>query len=217
MEVANRNELEASFARRFQRLSGRHRRELKELMGSPPDLNKVTQDFWDRVKRETEEVLLIILLLIFVTSATQHGMARKDAQSTGLKWSARRSAKVSTGYVKHSREELARIGGGWEFPSARSAEEDLKRIFGPERSGRVAATETTDAATSGSEAGVKATVGFSEDDTWFTRSDGKVCEICQPLHNKPRSVWSRKFPDGPGADVHPDCRCWIQYALEKAR
>lgn len=88
------------------------------------------------------------------------------------------------------------------------------RIFGPDRVEGVAITETTTARAQGAEIAVEATVGLSRDDLWITVGDGKVCEICSPLHRSSRDFWSRYFPAGP--PTHPRCRCVIDYANASA-
>lgn len=46
--------------------------------------------------------------------------------------------------------------------------------------------------------------------TWRTERDNRVCPRCSPLEGTPESIWSLVFPDGPGSEAHPNCRCWLQ-------
>ena len=105
-ELKDRDNQEAGFARNFGRLAGRHRRELLSLLGHPPDPDRVPAEFWDKVRRETEEETMAILLLIFIASATQHGAERGDAQARGLIYAQQRAATIATSYAKTSREML---------------------------------------------------------------------------------------------------------------
>lgn len=228
MQISKRDALESRFAGRIGALSQRHAAELRRLLGNPPDPSRVPVEFWLRVQREQEEEMTALMLLIFLASADEHAVAAgvtidaglvQRMETQGVNYAQRRAAEVASGYVQHSRDMLNTAAEEWrgrtgETPlSGVDTEPVLDRIFGDRRMGGVAANETTQAQFSGSDNVIRATIGVQETDTWFTRSDRHVCQICAPLHREPRSVWSRQFPDGPPA--HPVCRCWIEYAFEK--
>jgi hypothetical protein len=42
---------------------------------------------------------------------------------------------------------------------------------------------------------------------WVTEGDNKVCPRCAPLEGTIEDVWSLVFPNGPGPEAHPNCRC----------
>lgn len=216
-ELTNRNQHEAAFARKLGKLAGRHRRELIDLLGHPPDVNRVPESFWQRVERETEEELAAVMLLLFILAAAQHGADNNQADRAGRSFASIQAAQSAASYSQTGREMLQTAGRDWR-DTLRGGGDVLKRdvldratkIFGPNRVSGIAASETTNASSSGGEFGVEVSVGLSEDDTWFTEADARVCPICQPLHKQPREVWALKFPSGPPA--HHRCRCWIQYA-----
>ena len=89
-------------------------------------------------------------------------------------------------------------------PTKTQIREDLQDVFGPKRVEVIAVNETTTARHRGSETAVRATVGLSENDIWWTEDDDNVCPICTPLHQTLRSVWSMMFPSGPPS---PHARC----------
>lgn len=201
-------------------------------MGQPPDINRVPEAFWDRVKKETEEEAMTLLLLIFLASADQHaalafaGDAGRAQQATtslrqsGEEWARKQATSLTSRYVTNSQRMLGLSGKRWEDIVGRgeiiTRSDVLNRvtgIFGPSRAASMAVTETTGAVSAGGELVFSATVGFQENDTWFTAADQRVCPICQPLHDTKRSTWARFFPSGPPA--HAQCRCWIEYAVEK--
>ncbi len=141
-------------------------------------------------------------------------MALDRAQSLAQGWGQSQSGRVARGYVQTAQQRLAGVEQRTSDQTTKTAfTSDLKKVLGPDRAAQVAVTETTIASTRGAEAGVEETVGFNEDDTWFTEKDKRVCPICRPLHGRKRSGWARFFPEGPPA--HPGCRCWIHYANEK--
>lgn len=221
-EVANRMELEAKVAREMGRLAGSHRRELEELLGNPPDASRVPPSFWDKVERETENTLLLLLLLIAAESAMHHGLTdRTTAQASVQTWAEEQANTISRQWVANSKDLLATGQREWEdriqstgaVPRADVRDRTLK-IFGPTRVEGLAINETTRANYAGGEAAVSQLGGTSPEDTWLTAEDAKVCEICGPLHDQPRSQWSRFFPAGPPA--HPRCRCYVVYVAEMA-
>ena len=212
MELPNRDALERDFASRLTRLSARHRRELTDLVGTPPDAANVPPEFWQRVEREVDEELAGVLLLIFIASSEFHGADDETAATWGDTWSQQRAGLVSREYATYSREMLDAAGASWQLkpPTRGELSGDLTSIFGPDRASKIAVNETTLTQTIGGNFAVEATVGLSAEDTWFTRNDDRVCPFCSPLHATPRLVWTREAPDGP--PLHVNCRCWLVYA-----
>jgi SPP1 gp7 family putative phage head morphogenesis protein len=86
--------------------------------------------------------------------------------------------------------------------------EEVAKIFGPERANRIAVTELTRAYTEGKRATVDElrAAGLEVVEIWHTVNDELVCEICGPRNGKRLGDgWDRS--DGPPA--HPNCRCSI--------
>lgn len=225
-DLINRGKYESDFARKVSSLMGKHRRELASLLGSPPDSRNVPFSFWQKVQKESEEEFFSLLLLIFIASSQQHSpldsgtVFQSFMDANGEQWSKSRSQQVSAGYVQNSRDRLDQLSTKWnanpESPATKSkVTQDLISLFGPDRAEGIAITEGTNAITAGSESAAKQSGGLSGDDLWITERDRKVCPVCVPLNNQPRSVWGLKFPAGPPA--HPRCRCYIEYAVGKDR
>ena len=217
--LQDRAGFERKFATLLGRLSAKHRRELEGFLGSPPDPANVPASFWERVRRETESELLAMLLLIYIASATQHGLGADRASTMGLVWAASRAAEVARGYAEHSRDRTNTAGREWreqtdrgDPPGKAAVGDRLVSIFGPSRAAGIAVSETTDATSAGSEAAIKETVGVSQADLWITHPEDSMtgpCPICRPLHKTKRTNWGLKFPSGPKA--HPTCYCTIAY------
>lgn len=227
MELANRSQVEQDFARKFAALSARHRRELVRFLGNPPDPGRVLPEFWARVKRETEEEAAALMLLVILKGSEQYTrrlepaiaesgrdveQVRQQIEDGSRRWAADRARDFAQDYVDHGIQIVGKIGSD---PLALVPDDYIEQTFGPARVDSIAVTETTLAASAAGEVAVDATVGRSDGDTWYTVEDQRVCPICSPLHQQPRSKWSRFFPVGPPA--HPRCRCWIEYAFEKTK
>ena len=141
-ELKNRNQLEKRFAREFAKLTTKQKRELKRLMGNPPDINNVPASFWIDAQRETEQQLVTLMLLIFIASAQQHGMAKASSQTQGLVFATQKAKQVSIQFVAHTRERLA-------------AGSEVDTLLGPSRVAVVAETEVTAAQAEGTTSAIQ--------------------------------------------------------------
>lgn len=163
----------------------------------------------DEAEEDLRNLLLYWLGLIFIRSAVQHGLDESRAETGAASWVLGHVVRVTTQMRRYSRELL----------------DAGESVFTRQHAERVAATEVSEAASAGAEFSARL-LGFkSEDDTWFTRLDERVCPYCGPLHGQPRSRWFRIYnqqilpahpefavygrPERPPAHVH--CRCFIVY------
>lgn len=110
-ELHNRDELEADFAKRFGKVARRHMREFRNLLGDPPDLDSIPQSFWDKMERESDDVLWPILLLLFGESAEQHGWIGDSMGTSALGWATERAGRLAESWVGATR---ARLEKGWD-------------------------------------------------------------------------------------------------------
>lgn len=238
-ELLNRDELESDFAKKFGRAARRHMFEFRELLGDPPDITNVPEDFFTMCRRENEHDLYLILFLIFSASAEQHGwtgpdmrlaafgFANERAKEVADAWDAstrrmfgekldraREQAKKPAIDIPGHREENRFIETPGQIPQEQ-VDEILDSLYGPKRVHQWVVDETTRARHEGAESAIESTVGLSDEDVWVTEDDSSVCPTCRPLNDKPRSYWSRFFPEGPPTP-HSFCRCYIRYhaALE---
>jgi hypothetical protein len=212
-------------------------REFRQLLGDPPNIDNVPEAFYEKMQREVDAETYAILLLIFDDSALLHGWSGPDQAMASYGWAKQRADAFSQSWAESTRTKLEKGFERLEGPIAQREEtteearesnrtipaerkpvtqkevdELIDSTWSPKTIERWAVDETTTAQHAGGEAGIEATVGLNENDIW--RCDWRhdnVCEECSPLDEKPRSVWSAKFPDGPPSP-HFFCRCWIQYA-----
>lgn len=229
MELLNRDRLERQFSTRLGTLSKRHADQLARLLGNPPNVANVPDGFWAQVQREQEDEMQALMLLIFLASADQHATAADvdvtaglvgRMESQGVAFSRSRANQVANGFIQHSRDMLGNAAQRWRDQidagntiTQAEVDADIDSIFGNRRMDGIAVNETTQAQYAGGDNLIRATVGISQKDRWFTRSDRHVCSVCSPLHRTLRDVWERDFPQGPPA--HPNCRCWIEFEFEQ--
>lgn len=230
MEIPNRTEYDAAFARKLSRLNSRHRRELIAYLGHPPNPVNVPAEFWERVRKENEAELAAALLLLFGESFAFHAEAAgRDVSrlsAAGIdaaeRYATTQAREVATAMTAGARERVERLAHEkWNVVRTAANEvltktevaADIARAWGPTSAATTAVTETTAAQTAGGEAAVNRTVGVSDDDIWQIHpelSASGTCPICRPYDGRPRRVWSVEFPSGPPA--HRNCNCEIVYA-----
>lgn len=248
-ELANRMDFEADFAKQLARVSSKHRRELIDLLGTPADPANVPVEFWTKVETEQKETVTSILLLLFMAAGEQHldlllpsdlrAVAAEGLRDRAGTWAGERAATLSKQYVDRSRQMADKLPTRWYGPdfTINRFRGDLKspgsgqvldgalEIFGPNRDATIAATETTQAATAGTNDAIGAVegIGVKVSVTWFTERDARVCPICQPLHGLAMSDWEvalsaagvppaafESISAAGGPPIHPNCRCWLE-------
>lgn len=95
MELPDRDKREAEFAAKLAKAMSRHRAELKDLLGDPPDPDNVPQEFWDKVERETSGEMVMPMFLVWTDAAVLHGMERDFAMRQAQEYAIGKAFKVS--------------------------------------------------------------------------------------------------------------------------
>ena len=248
-ELTNRMEREAEFAKGLARVSSRHRKELIRLMGEPPDPSKVPESFWRMVEDEQKAQLAVFLLLLMQDSSEQHlglllpgdlnAVASESLPDRAAVWANARASRVATDYVTNSRAQLERLQRRWygadlhvggiridrKPPPVEQVQSGALEIFGPVRDARIATSETTIAATAGTNdaIGQATDIGFVVTVTWYCELDGRECPFCGALHRQRMKDWESVLiaADAPervidevrangGPTAHAGCRCWLE-------
>lgn len=125
MDLVGRTRHEERFAERFARLSARHKRELKQLLGTPPDPRNIPAEFWERVKQETEEEAAALLLLILMAGSSQYtarlepavaqsgrdiGQSTLQIEQQLRRWADVRATEFAQQYTERSVQIIDRLG-----------------------------------------------------------------------------------------------------------
>ena len=227
---------EAEIQKELEKLDRRNRAKVLAALEQYGHPRNIPQEFWDEMQFEQEYQLAAVILLLLlngdewttgelsrqgveVTAANQRAYALQAARQAQQSAAAtvdtlrqRITRRIEDALVSHS-------GGVGELKKAdaRAAVDD---VFTPARREAIAATETTGALTQGQRQAAARVGGdgaASADGQaveiemrWRTESDDRTCSRCAPLENQPEEVWSRVFPEGPGVEAHPNCRCWLE-------
>ena len=244
-ELANRMGVEADFARRLSRLTSRQRRELREMLGNPPDIRNVSEADWNRWEEERRRELALILLAIILAALNQHAEellpagqqpsdeTRTQAYRQALLRAQAIAADSARSSIQSAKEIVIASGELIRTGTAADIEGVLASALGPDRDAVTAATTTTLAQTEGTNATaiVIEPAGYNLVTRWITEKDGKVCPVCRPLHGKVPDLWglvldnlvapggvraSAEVVKNGGPPAHPNCRCYLETKAEPA-
>ena len=241
-ELNDRLVMERDFAKRLSRLTARQRKELRDLLGTPPDVSRITAADWQRWEDERRKELTLILLAVFLASVRQHvgemlaGEPMDDATMVAVNREALAkagalAAESASSAISTAREIVTASAEVLATGTAADVESVLVSALGPERDAVTAATATTAAQTAGTNAAripVEA-AGFQMTTRWVTEKDSKVCPLCRPLNGKVPDLWGLVLenalaPGGTrardsviangGPPAHPNCRCYLETKAE---
>jgi hypothetical protein len=208
-------------------VTGKYRAELRKLLGEPPDIKNIPDSFWDRVEREMEEEVAMLLLLMFIMSATRHGAPKAAANIAAASFAEQRAKDVARGLVETGKELVE---------NSTDKGEAIRKVFGPERIEKIVISEATTAESAGTEIGVKSSVDelkktgkkITVERFWWhnsrrpprhSKASIDPCPICTPLDGKKLKDLPKQYQNGPPA--HPNCDCFKRVVIyadgEKAR
>ena len=227
-DIINRDELE----RRLARVIGHEQRAeltaLLDILGNPPRIENVPQEFWETGHKTLALAMEPILMDIYLGQAE----AMLGTVPIGVSWDM-----INKGAQEYSRrygfdlvkEIMNNTQGGitdilralqTEIPNFYEAGVDLgtltdrlSRWFSPVRAEMIAITETTRAASQAEQAvaaEIERESGIKMIPIWNTENDERVCPICGPRDGK-------EITDGQFPPIHVRCRCFVTYELPKVK
>jgi len=216
--IATRDQWETDLARSLSRLSQRQLNRLMESVGDPPDLNKITPEFWNEYSTAMRGELLPTLEKIFLGSAedllgtTSIGVDWALVNQEAARWARSYGYDLVRGITDNTRNALRDKTAAFfeQGLNLRQLRDSLESLFGPVRAEMLAATEVTRAAAQGEAATVREIEksGIAMVPVWNTNNDAIVrrCPICWPRHGKKQGDGWIDLPP-----AHPRCRCWCNY------
>ena len=234
-DVINRDSLEAELARRFSRLSSKHRKELMILLGNPPSYANVPMSFWQKITSDLNGSFAPILTDIFMdqaeylVSTLPIGVDWGLVNQRAIQWAQQYTYDLVSG-ITGTTQQVIRESVSRFFEQSMTQgdlEKMIGRAFGPVRSEMIAVTEVTRAA---SEAEIMVSEQLADEGVkmiavWKTRNDERVCPICGPLNEKRADGYTgkrRPYWNNPATGdrlekppAHPRCRCSMGWELPK--
>lgn len=202
-EIPDREEKEKAYARLVAKLLKTYGGNIFELIGDPPDLANIPDDFWDEESLRWVAALAPFGSKVYLDAARQL-MEQAPMQvdwtlinERAAKWASTYTFKLVHGINDTTRKvaslELERLRTSIpEFFNRQMTRGDLEKrlqedgLFGPVRAEMIAVTEVTRAATEG-ELGLSrelAKQGIEMVPIWQTSNDDLVCDICRPLNER---------------------------------
>lgn len=178
---------------------------------------------WSRFRDDTEGALILPLVRVYVEAARQlaleHGVPVdvRELEQHAQDWASGYVATLAGEITTSTRDMIDRAVIKAKMVDGMPLIWGIAIAFNGSRIARIAISETGRAITAGGRAIVRR-FSLTNEETlvpwWYTEADGRVCEICAPLHNQREEAWQSMFPAGPPA--HPRCRCWLEYKIEAA-
>lgn len=211
-DIANRTYIEQKVAAALAKCREKQRKKLEVMLGNPPNLDRVPEQFWTQARECESGVLLLYLAPVAYAAmgGLQKSLGRDDWDKPELRKRAKKRGKdraesTSKDAVDWTKEWLKK-----KIESGPLTDDDFEEVFGEGRTESTAITEVTSTNSAAEKDYVDHVRGGGVDVQilWQTEKDASVCPICRPLDGQPEEVWSTKFPDGPSA--HPRCRCWLK-------
>ena len=204
-----------------ERLNGQYEQVVK-LLGDPPDLANLTQEFWATetgkmlaaVRPELEALALQAGEQIIATGV---GIAWDLVAEGAATWAAEHAGRMIAGVTETTRTQVGKVVERYFRESGQSTGDlarSLEPWFSPARAEAIAVTEVTTAAAEGTRAAaqVAEAAGYTMDPVWHTNRDDLVCAICAPNDGKRKSEgWTVEAIPG-----HVRCRCWQTYKVGRA-
>ena len=218
-DIQDRSDKEKAYASLVAKLLRTYGGNILEVLGDPPDLANIPDDFWDEEAARWMEALVPFGSKVYLDSARQLletspiGIDWALINERAVTWASSYTFELVGGINDTTRTALqSAISSFFEEPITRGdLEERISPLFGKDRAEMIAVTEVTRAASEGEQAVAKelAKEGIEMIAIWQTDNDELVCDLCEPRNEQPKEKWDTdEFPP-----LHPRCRCWVNYEL----
>jgi hypothetical protein len=230
-----RTRQEAKLEKLLARYDRRHRAMLKAALKEYGRVQDIPQEVWDAIEADmqNEEIAAAVLLAVIIGDEwTTDELRRQRVQTTDYSvnryaiQAARQTQETAAQTTETLKSRLARKvedmkasgpGSVGELTNA-GIDQALDDVLTAQRRATIATDQTTRAFTAGQKGAAERGDGASTtagqrvelELYWVTERDNLVCPRCAPLHDKPESVWGLVFPNGPGPEAHPNCRCSLR-------
>lgn len=220
-DVSGRDKLERALARAISKVFGSLSNDIMRALGSPPDISKITPEFWDKFGMELSAELSPFLEKVYL----QQALTVMNETGIAIDWTLANQAAIDwansysfelVSFMRDGNQNLLRSAvsshfeQGWTLDQL---EERIVRAFGPTRAEMIARTEVTRAASEGQllVAQEIEKEGVIMAHIWHTKNDEIVCVICGPRNDKEiGKEIPKEYPP-----AHPRCRCWWGLEIPK--
>jgi hypothetical protein len=219
-EVKDRETLEAGLARKLANLQRSQLERLMEALGDPPQVERIPPDLWEVFSAEQQAALGPFLQKLFLGQAEQMlednpgiGVDWSQVHEAAVRWSSSYGFELVRGLTQRTQAVLREAVAAY-FDQAQTIgdlKEALAPAFGVRRSGLIAVTEVTRAASEGERemAQELGSFGIEMEPYWQTNEDeiAMRCTFCGPRNGQ-------KITDGVFPPGHPGCQCWANWLIK---
>lgn len=220
-DLPNRTDEEAALAAELYLLFAQHEAEAIELLGGSTDVGRLAPAFWQAMQQRIEDGLAELLGRIHQQAAQRMAAELRltgdpaAEVANAFSWATERAYQLSLDLVTRIQQAVAAEVSALSAAEAVAIGSVLAVQFAPERAGRIAATEITNAVSAGEfdqRDALEERYGLTIVAIWNTR-DGDACPVCRRMNRMTEREFSRYYPSGPGNEVHPACRCFLTWEI----
>jgi hypothetical protein len=231
-----RTQAEKNLAKLLDRLDNRHRKAVKAAIKHYGRVQDIPEIFWLEMEFEIEQeqVAAIALLILAADEWTSDEIDRqgvragtqdRNAVTRSARDQVHRTAAATVDTLRKRLERkvedarVSRSGDVGELTDV-GLDDAIDSVFTQERRSTIATDSTTTAFSTGQRTAAERAGrdGIRNEDgqrvtlelIWRTERDNLVCSRCSPLEGTNEDVWGKVFPNGPGPEAHPNCRCSLQ-------
>lgn len=217
-DLSERDYWEGKLARELSRFGRLQMGELYDLLGDPPQLSRVPDDWWRKHRDQLAGVLAGVLLEVFLDAAK-----RLDSKLTvsppdwavveqgGADWVRSYADSLAgsiTANTKKALETLLVLWAAHEW-TADLLQRKVFALFGATRLANIAITEVTRAVSAAEQFLVRllrSIANLALVPVFQTAKDERVCILCNPRDGK-------RITDGLFPPLHPRCRCYVEWTV----
>lgn len=227
-----RREIEAELARQLSYFSASTRRQIMELIGDPPSLDKLTPEVYRELAIGFNGILGFSLEQTFIEASNAlmenigfYGVSTDLINEGAVNWARSYVPAVVDKMIDFREVQTQQYiadyyEGKYDFTGL---EKRVARLYGPDKASQIAMTETTRAANEGQRPVIEEleSEGVVMRGVFQTVSDGFVCPICAPLNGEVSTVtgFDTQFFSGDKSfrmpPLHVGCRCLVSYEYQE--
>ena len=227
-----RETLEAKLIRKVGIVQRAQLGHIMELLGDPPDVGNLSEEFWDSAGAELIAAIQPILIETQIEQAREIlddnpaiGVNWTAVNQNAIDWARKYTFDLVKGINATSRDLLQTSVSSYfeQQMTIGQLEGMLTSTFGPVRAEIISVTEITRAASQGEQVVLDQLheQGIEMEATWETNDDELVCDICGPLDgintDEFDSDGQPQWGDLGPPPAHPRCRCWFNIGFAEKK
>lgn len=214
VDLPGRVDIEGAFAKALGKEFAVTYKEVLALLGDPPDLDKLTPEWWDSVRERVAGAIRPSLEYAFgealdaMAESVGYTFDWDLKNQAAIDWAIAYTAGLGDSLVATRRKKISEAVARFFDKGGNMAQlkKDIGRWVNPDSAALIAQTEVTRAAVGGERWGVRdlERQGVRFRAIFQTNNDSLTCPICGELNGV-------EITDGRFPPLHTGCRCWVNH------